>query len=116
MISLVSPYDGGPSPIPHFAVGQLVRHKRYGYRGVVVAFTPKFSGSEKWYQKNKTQPPKDQPWYHVLVDGSVSATYAAQTGLEPDDSKGMVHHPLVDFFFSSFEDGRYKRNNVPWDA
>jgi heat shock protein HspQ len=98
-----------------FFVGQLVRHRRYGYRGVVVAMTAEFEGAEEWYEKNQTQPAKDQPWYHVLVDRSTSVTYAAESSLEADVSGARVSHPLLEMFFSAFEGGRYVRNEIPWD-
>lgn len=110
--------DGASGEDPATAVfepGDLVRHRRYGYRGVVVALTPEFAGSESWYQKNQTQPEKNQPWYHVLVDGGYQTTYAAQSSLLPDDVATPITHPLLDMFFDGFEDGRYLRNAMPWD-
>jgi heat shock protein HspQ len=98
-----------------FLVGRLVRHRRYGYRGVVVAMTGEFEGDEGWYAKNQTQPAKGQAWYHVLVDGSTTVTYAAQSSLEADDSGVGVSHPLLEMFFSAFEGGRYVRNEIPWE-
>jgi len=99
---------------PLLECGQLVRHKRYDYRGVVVDFDLTCQAQEAWYRSNLTQPDKNQPWYHVLVDGSESTTYAAQTNLEPDPSLQAIHHPLIPIYFDKFEDGRYKRNQVPW--
>ncbi len=96
--------------IPLYAPGQLVRHRSYGYRGVIVDFDVTCQADELWYHRNRTQPPRNQPWYHVLVDGSQAATYAAQTSLELDDSAAPVSHPLVDTFFRAFEFGRYERN------
>ena len=30
-----------------------------------------FAGSDEWYEEvARSRPPKDQPWYHVLVDGA----------------------------------------------
>jgi heat shock protein HspQ len=95
---------------PLYAPGQLVRHRRYGYRGVVVDFDTTCLAEELWYHRNRTQPPRNQPWYHVLVDGSEATTYAAQTSLMPDDSGEPVTHPLVVVFFESFAAGRYERN------
>jgi len=63
--------------LPKFTPGDLVRHVRYHYRGVVVAHDPKCMAGEDWYQSNQTQPEKDQPWYHVLIHGSESITYPA---------------------------------------
>jgi hemimethylated DNA binding protein len=51
-----------------FQVGQPIHHKRFDYRGVIVDVDPVFCGSEEWYQLMATsRPPKDRPWYHVLV-------------------------------------------------
>jgi len=97
-----------------FRPGQLVRHVRYGYRGVVVDFDMTCRASDAWYQSNKTQPRRNQPWYHVLVDGSTISTYAAQTSLTDDDSAEPVQHPLVAHYFSSFEGDAYVRNGTPW--
>lgn len=99
---------------PHFEPGQLVRHRRYGYRGVVVARDESCQAGDAWYHKNQTQPDRDQPWYHVLVDGSSTCTYAASENLVADRSGLPVDHPLVPQFFSDFQDGRYSRNDVEW--
>ena len=53
-----------------FQPGHLVRHRRYGYRGVVVALDLECGAGDDWYRSNRTQPDRDQPWYHVLVHGS----------------------------------------------
>lgn len=96
--------------------GQLVRHRRYGYRGVIVARDPTCSATDEWYEANRTRPPRDQPWYHVLVDGASHVTYAAQSSLLPDESMRAVEHPLVPFFFRDFADGRYRRNDRTWPS
>ena len=99
-------------PYPHFAPGQLVRHRRYGYRGVVADFDMTCLAEETWYYANRSHPPRSQPWYHVLVDGSPATTYAAQTNLMADESKDPVRHPLVPTLFTTFEDGRYERSDA----
>lgn len=97
-----------------FGPGDLVQHKNYGYRGVVVAADSEFTGTDSWYHKNKTQPDKEQPWYHVLVDGSSAATYAAQSNLLAAKSHQKVEHPLVPLYFRSFTKGHYLRNDIPY--
>jgi heat shock protein HspQ len=101
-------------PPPKFRPGQLVRHNRYGYRGVVVDVDPYCKAPDSWYQKNQTQPERNQPWYHVLVDASSDITYAAQTSLAETDQFTPIAHPLVDVFFSAFEGESYVRNDRPW--
>ena len=99
---------------PRFLPGQLVRHRRYGYRGVVVRMDRECQAGVDWYQSNQTQPNRNQPWYHVLIDGSDSITYAAETSLAMDVSGQPVNHPLVDTFFSKFTGTSYVRNDQPW--
>lgn len=115
-----SSFDGEPateaeSPRPPlFAVGQLVRHKRYGYRGVVVAADVTCQADDAWYLANRTRPRRRQPWYHVLVHNSAQVTYAAQTSLLPDESMDRIVHPQLSLYFEGFEDGAYRRNDLPW--
>ncbi|MCH8924432.1 MAG: heat shock protein HspQ [Planctomycetes bacterium] len=103
-------------PPPCFTSGQLVKHRRYGYRGVVVDLDAHCKASEEWHRSNQTQPERLQPWYHVLVHGSSQITYAAQTSLEADDSGQPVDHPLVELFFAEFTGQAYVRNEHPWPA
>lgn len=99
---------------PKFKPGQLVKHRRYHYRGVVVEFDLQCQASDDWYASNKTQPNRKQPWYHVLVDNSTVNTYAAETSLMADTSIEPITHPLVELFFSMFKNGHYVRNDEPW--
>ena len=99
---------------PKFTIGQAVSHRRYQYRGLVVDFDLRCRADEDWYSTNRTQPDRNQPWYHVLVDGSDAVTYAAQVNLEADHTGQPVHHSLVPHLFERFEAGRYERNDKPW--
>lgn len=96
-----------------FSPGDLIQHNRFGYRGVIVDVDATFSLSESWYdQVARSRPPKDRPWYHVLVDGSDGSDgsrYVAERHLEPDESGAPIRHPLLDRFFDTFEAGRYRR-------
>ena len=57
-----------PETVAQFRPGQLIHHKLFDYRGVVVDVDPIFQGSEEWYQQMaQSRPPKAKPWYHVLV-------------------------------------------------
>ena len=93
--------------LPKFTPGDLVRHVRYQYRGVVVAHDPKCMADEQWYQSNQTQPDRGQPWYHVLVDGAEQTTYVAERHLESDECSKPINHPLVRELCGEFIDGRY---------
>ena len=99
-----------------FRPGQVVRHARYGYRGVIVAVDPVCQADDSWYQSNQTQPAREQPWFHVLVHNAGHVTYAAQENLIEDLSGDQVNHPYVAYFFSEFQDGAYVRNDQPWPS
>jgi heat shock protein HspQ len=92
----------------NFSVGQIVHHKLFDYRGVVIDVDPTFQGTEDWYREMaKSRPPKDSPWYHVLVHDAGFNTYVAERNLEEDESDAPVNHPAVSQFFSDFRDGVY---------
>lgn len=93
-----------------FSIGDLVRHNLFDYRGVIVDVDQTFQASDRWYDEvAKSRPPKDRPWYHVLVDGSCHYTYVAERNLEPDDRIEPIDHPMVAYFFTRFERGKYYR-------
>ena len=94
-----------------FHPGQVIRHKLFDYRGVVVGVDQNFQLPDEWYEAvARSRPPKDQPWYHVLVHGAGQATYVAERNLEPDPSGQPVEHPLLDRFFDKFTDGFYSNS------
>lgn len=94
-----------------FRVGQLVRHKRFDYRGVIVDVDATFQGTEEWYETMaQSRPPKDRPWYHVLVDRAAHMTYVTEQNLEPDLTGEPIAHPALDQFFNELRDGLYVRN------
>jgi len=92
-----------------FAVGQVIEHQVFGYRGVIVDVDPDFQLSSEWYEEvARSRPPKNKPWYHVLVHDSDSVTYVAERNLAASDSTEPIRHPLVDEYFDDFADGRYR--------
>lgn len=91
-----------------FSVGEVVHHLLFNYRGVVFDVDGCFSGTAEWYdQVAKSRPPKDKPWYHLLVDGALHSTYVAERHLEADSDTGPVNNPLVGTMFERFENGVY---------
>lgn len=91
-----------------FFVGQIVRHVKFDYRGVIFDVDAAFQGTAEWYdQVARSRPPKDRPWYHVLVDGGEHITYVAERHLEADEDAHPISHPLVSELCGDFRDGRY---------
>ena len=92
-----------------FHIGQLIHHRLFDYRGVVVDVDPVFQGSEEWYdQVALSCPPKDKPWYRVLVHEAEHETYVAERNLEADSSGAPIRHPLLDRFFSQLDGDSYR--------
>jgi heat shock protein HspQ len=91
-----------------FQIGALVHHRLFDYRGVVFDVDATFRGSDEWYETMaRSRPPKDAPWYHVLVHGAAHTTYVAERNLEPDESGAPIRHALVDTYFDGLENGVY---------
>jgi heat shock protein HspQ len=94
---------------PKFFVGQIVYHSRFDYRGVVIDVDATFQGTESWYdQVARSRPPKDQPWYRLLVDGGEYETYVAERHLEAAPDTTPVSHPAVAERFTGYEGGVYR--------
>ena len=100
-----------------FQTGDIIAHRRYGYRGLIVHTDLSFQGNESWYFSNQTQPSKEQPWYFVLVDGNQQVTYVAEENLKYDNSANPIVHPMLNLFFSGYDPelNKYTRNDVPWN-
>ncbi|HSG88918.1 MAG TPA: heat shock protein HspQ, partial [Pseudomonadales bacterium] len=83
-------------------------HLKFGYRGVVFSVDPTFALDDDWYEQVATsRPPKDAPWYHVLVDGTEQTTYVAERHLEASADTEQVEHPLLGEVFDSYDGQRY---------
>lgn len=91
-----------------FHIGQIIDHNKYGYRGVIFEVDPVFSQSDEWYEQvARSRPPKDKPWYHVLVDNATHTTYVAERHLEPAFDTSEIRHPELHTYFKKYQDGSY---------
>jgi len=91
-----------------FHVGQIIRHQLFGYRGAVFDVDPTFEGSDDWYDEvAKSRPPKDAPWYHVLVHDASHTTYVAERNLIADPDPAQIDHPMLGDYFSLYDGVRY---------
>ncbi len=98
----------------NFTIGQIVHHLLFDYRGVIFDVDADFQGTEEWYEKNTSTgaPPKDEPWYHVLIDDDGRVAYVAQRNIETDLSREPIEHPLLENFFINYEDGHYQSRHA----
>jgi heat shock protein HspQ len=99
-------------PLARFAIGDIVRHRIFDFRGVIFDVDPVFANSEEWYESipEAIRPSKDQPFYHLLAENAESTyvAYVSQQNLVPDESDEPVDHPAIAGMFDRMEDGRYQ--------
>ena len=92
-----------------YGIGQIVEHRMFGYIGLIYDVDPVFMHDDDWYEGLVgTQPPKDAPWYHVLVDGETHVTYVAEQSLMPATRDALdedIEHPLINRLFRRPEPG-----------
>jgi heat shock protein HspQ len=92
-----------------FSIGQLIHHNKFDYRGVIVDVDADYKGTDEWYEQvARSRPPKDKPWYHVLVDNSDQMTYVAERHLEPTENHRPINHPAIDIYFENIQNGVYQ--------
>ena len=94
-----------------FAIGQIVRHRIFPFRGVIFDVDPLFNNTEDWWNSipEAIRPRKDQPFYHLLAenDQNTYVAYVSEQNLLPDDTGEPVGHPHTALIFDGFQDGHY---------
>ena len=73
-----------------FTIGEIVRHRLYPFRGVVIDVDPEFDNTDEWYESipAEVRPHKDQPFYHLLAENADSYyTCLLYTSPSPRDKR-----------------------------
>ena len=82
-----------------YHIGQVLRHRKHPFRGVVFDVDAIFSNTDAWYDAmpEDARPNKDQPFYHLLAENSDSeyVAYVSEQNLLPDDSGEPIRHSQV---------------------
>jgi heat shock protein HspQ len=103
--------DGGMA-LARFAVGDVVRHKFYPFRGVVFDIDPVFANTDEWWLSipEQMRPKKNQPFYHLLAENAETEyiAYVSEQNLMPDTTGVPVRHPQVADYFVEDDEGRYR--------
>lgn len=94
-----------------FAIGQVVRHRLFPFRGIIFDVDPQFANTDEWYEAipADVRPHKDQPFYHLLAENSETEyiAYVSEQNLLEDQSGEPVRHPQIKEMFDKKPDGRY---------
>ena len=95
-----------------FAVGTVVRHRFFPFRGVVFDIDPVFNNTEEWWLAipEEMRPRKDQPFYHLFAENSDTTyiAYVSEQNLLADDTGKPVKHPQVKELFERDNKGVYR--------
>ena len=96
---------------PMFNIGDIVKHRIYPFRGVIVDVDAEFSNTEEWYQSipKDLRPSKKQPFYHLMAENSETfySAYVSQQNIIMDSDNGPVDHPDLEQMFSGIQKGKY---------
>ena len=89
-----------------FAIGQVVKHRIYDFRGVIVDVDPEFNNTEEWWLSipEELRPHKDQPYYHLLAENETTSyeAYVSEQNLLIDETGEPVNHPQIAEVFGEF--------------
>ena len=95
-----------------FAIGQVVKHRVYSFRGVIYDVDPEFSNTEEWWLAipEDIRPAKEQPYYHLLAENDEVAyeAYVSEQNLLIDETGFPVSHPEVPMMFGELRNGHYQ--------
>ena len=100
---------------PLFNIGDIVKHRIYPFRGVIIDVDPEFSNTEEWYQSMPAEirPSRNQPYYHLMAENTETfyTAYVSQQNLVKDGENGPLEHPDLEEMFSGIDKGKYQLRN-----
>jgi len=100
---------------PLFNIGDIVKHRIYPFRGVIIDVDPEFSNTEEWYQSipAEIRPSRNQPYYHLMAENTETfyTAYVSQQNLINDGENGPLEHPDLEEMFSGMDKGKYHLRN-----
>ena len=98
--------------VAKFGIGQVVRHRKYPFRGVIYDVDPVFANTEEWWLAipEDVRPRKDQPFYHLFAENTETEyiAYVSEQNLLLDQSGEPLRHAQIADVFVRTEDGVYR--------
>ena len=74
---------------PMFCIGDIVRHRHYPFRSVIVDVDPEFDNTEDWYNAipEDVRPSREQPFYHLLAENDEISSVAKIENIEGEEEE-----------------------------
>ncbi len=95
-----------------FAIGQVVRHRLFPFRGLIFDIDPVFANTEDWWLAipEDIRPKKDQPFYHLYAENADNTyvAYVSEQNLLTDERKTPLRHPDIASHFDRDDRGGYR--------
>lgn len=92
-----------------FNIGDVVRHKKFAFRGVIFDVDPEFANTEEWWEAIpvEVRPERDQPFYHLLAENDESeyVAYVSEQNLIYDESEQPLRNPHIAQMFDRSPEG-----------
>ncbi len=99
-----------------FSIGQVVRHRKYPFRGIIYDVDPVFANTEEWWLSipEDVRPSKEQPFYHLFAENTETEyiAYVSEQNLLADDSGEPLRHPQIGESFVRGEGGTYRSKDM----
>eukprot|EP00761_Pharyngomonas_kirbyi_P014489 gb/GECH01014519.1/.p1 GENE.gb/GECH01014519.1/~~gb/GECH01014519.1/.p1 ORF type:complete len:286 (+),score=87.41 gb/GECH01014519.1/:1-858(+) len=98
-----------------YGIGQVIRHRKFGYRGVIYGWDTSCQQGEEWIEANGVEQHKvSKPFYHVLADirdrPLSPITYVSEENIELIENledEDLVLNRSLTILFRDFDNGRY---------
>ncbi len=95
-----------------FAIGQVVRHRLYEFRGLIFDVDPEFDNTEEWWLSipEEVRPHKDQPFYHLFAENAETEyiAYVSEQNLLLDETGEPLRNPMIKEMFVRDKNGVYR--------
>jgi heat shock protein HspQ len=95
-----------------FAIGHVVRHRLFPFRGLVFDIDPEFANTEEWWLAipEEIRPRKDQPFYHLYAENAENTyiAYVSEQNLLPDETGKPLRHPDIAERFERDSQGDFR--------
>jgi len=99
-----------------FAIGQVVRHRVFDFRGLIFDVDPEFDNTEEWWLSipEDVRPRKDQPFYHLFAENAETEyiAYVSEQNLLPDETGEPLRNPMIAELFTQDKNGSYKAKPI----
>ncbi|RDI56772.1 heat shock protein HspQ [Microvirga subterranea] len=99
-----------------FAIGQVVRHRLYEFRGLIFDVDPEFDNTEEWWLSipEEVRPHKDQPFYHLFAENAETEyiAYVSEQNLLLDETGEPLRNPMIKEMFVRDKNGVYRAHPI----